>query len=110
MVAITVAIAATVYVYVSGMIGGTTEKTPSISFTKSDADNTLTVVTADTGILWENMEVFDNGTWVEASTLNGGASADISAGDTLSPLLGDQTVRIRWMPTNTLIGEWVFTA
>ena len=33
MVAITVAIAATVYVYVSGMLGGTQEETPTIAMT-----------------------------------------------------------------------------
>ena len=43
MVAITVAIAATVYVYVSGMIGGTATKTSTLSmnlFSQNDAANT----------------------------------------------------------------------
>ena len=43
MVAITVAIAATVYVYVSGMIGGTATKTSTLSmntFSQDDAANT----------------------------------------------------------------------
>ena len=43
MVAITVAIAATVYVYVSGMIGGTATKTSTLSmntFSQNDATNT----------------------------------------------------------------------
>ncbi|MBU0497272.1 MAG: type IV pilin N-terminal domain-containing protein [Candidatus Thermoplasmatota archaeon] len=43
MVAITVAIAATVYVYVSGMIGGTATKTSTISmnvYSRNDATNT----------------------------------------------------------------------
>ena len=39
MVAITVAIAATVYVYVSGMIGGTTQKTSTISMNQYDKDD-----------------------------------------------------------------------
>ena len=46
MVAITVAIAATVYVYVSGMMGGASEKAPTITFTKDEALDTLTVVQA----------------------------------------------------------------
>ena len=43
MVAITVAIAATVYVYVSGMIGGTAQKASTISmniYSRNDATNT----------------------------------------------------------------------
>ena len=36
MVAITVAIAATVYVYVSGMLGGGQQSTPNIAFTKTN--------------------------------------------------------------------------
>ncbi len=36
MVAITAAIAATVYVYVSGMMGGGTEPAPTLTFTKTD--------------------------------------------------------------------------
>ena len=42
MVAITVAIAATVYVYVSGMIGGTATKTSTLSmntFSQDDGNN-----------------------------------------------------------------------
>ena len=35
MVAITVAIAATVYVYVSGMLGGGAEKAPDMAFNKA---------------------------------------------------------------------------
>ena len=39
MVAITVAIAATVYVYVSGMIGQNPEKTPEIQFIKDETND-----------------------------------------------------------------------
>jgi flagellin-like protein len=57
MVAITVAIAATVYVYVSGMMGGGIESTPSLSMTK-DLGETSIIITigtvTDTGVLWSN--------------------------------------------------------
>jgi len=43
MVAITVAIAATVYVYVSGMLTGPGESAPNLAWTLSDADNTITI-------------------------------------------------------------------
>jgi len=55
MVAITVAIAATVYVYVSGMLGGGVQSTPAVSMTSSaSAHNcTLTIGTpTDANIEW----------------------------------------------------------
>ena len=57
MVAITVAIAATVYVYVSGMIGGTSESTPTITFTPDNSADKLTVVSADTGLNWTDFKI-----------------------------------------------------
>ncbi len=42
MVAITVAIAATVYVYVSGMIGGTKTQTPNVACTTDATTNRIT--------------------------------------------------------------------
>ena len=41
MVAITVAIAATVYVYVSGMLSPTGESAPSLAWSADDADDTF---------------------------------------------------------------------
>jgi flagellin-like protein len=110
MVAITVAIAATVYVYVSGMIGGTTEKTPSISFTKSDAYNTLTVVAADTGLNWENVKVKSGANDFAYADSFGVSNTTIYAGDSLNNFNGTILVKIMWVPTNTLIGEWNFVA
>ena len=59
MVAITVAIAATVYVYVSGMLGGGTQSTPSVSLT-ADSSGTSCLLTigtiTQTGILWSDVE------------------------------------------------------
>ena len=43
MVAITVAIAATVYVYVSGMLTGPGESAPNLAWTVDDAANTITL-------------------------------------------------------------------
>ena len=111
MVAITVAIAATVYVYVSGMIGGESEKTPNIAFTKDNSDNILTVITADSAINWDDVKVV-NGTgsaaqWAMHFSVT---NATITAGDTLGTFTGDCTVQIMWVPTNTLIGTYEFTA
>ena len=43
MVAITVAIAATVYVYVSGMLTGPGESAPNLAWTVDDSENSITM-------------------------------------------------------------------
>ena len=57
MVAITVAIAATVYVYVSGMIGGTKNQTPNVACTTDSTSNRIQVATADANIKWKDIVV-----------------------------------------------------
>ena len=121
MVAITVAIAATVYVYVSGMMGGASEKAPTITFTKDESDNTLIVVQADSGISWGdiNMTVSnDNATkewwYVDAAAASWtaiGIGATVTAGDTIDFEnedigYGDITIRFSYAPTNALIGTY----
>jgi len=104
MVAITVAIAATVYVYVSGMIGSSPTSTPSVQFVKDDVTDKLTVASADPGNLqWSDF----NYTQTEDGplTLHAGG-ATVMAGDWFSNCNG--TVTIRYDPTNTLLGTWDF--
>ncbi|VVB62342.1 Uncharacterised protein [uncultured archaeon] len=101
MVAITVAIAATVYVYVSGMIGGTQNKAPNMAFNKQTTPNPgLTLVSADPGLTWSDFAVTGNGT----DTFTG----SVLAGQfiTLSGTTG--TITIRYIPTNTLMGTWTW--
>jgi len=117
MVAITVAIAATVYVYVSGMMG-TTEPAPTLTFIKEDTTQveTLTVVSADPSNLdWGDLVILINGV-DQSDTLAG----TVDAGDiiyfegtnrnvgTSAPPTTDYTVAIRHTPTNTLIYEATF--
>jgi flagellin-like protein len=55
MVAITVAIAATVYVYVSGMVGGNAKSTPTISLIPDSSDKNVTLTVgsvSSSGVLW----------------------------------------------------------
>jgi len=107
MVAITVAIAATVYVYVSGMIGTSPESAPSLQFVKDASQMTLTVAQADTSnILWADFEVV-NATGTYAVTVFGITATSVTAGDTLS-FTDPDTYKIRYTPTNTLMGEWTF--
>src|SRR5512136_1010553 len=76
MVAITVAIAATVYVYVSGMLGGGQEKTPDIAFTKTS--DRLTVSRADATVNWDEFVI----TWdTAASTAGFKATTGITNGN-----------------------------
>jgi len=56
MVAITVATAATVYVYVSGMIGGQGESTPTIGVTYSQSTQQFTIGTPSANnVLWTDV-------------------------------------------------------
>ena len=109
MVAITVAIAATVYVYVSGMMGGAAEKAPTITFTKDESENTLTVVQADVGIAWGDLNMTatnDTGYYYDTGF---GSTALVTAGDTISfnTNIGDDiTIRFAYTPTNALIGTY----
>jgi flagellin-like protein len=102
MVAITVAIAATVYVYVSGMIGTSPQVTPTMTMQQSATDKTLTVIKADPNSLtWAQLEIKSSlgGTWLKAGT--------VKAGNMVTACKG--TMTIRHISTNTLIGTWTFT-
>jgi flagellin-like protein len=120
MVAITVAIAATVYVYVSGMIGGTKTQTPNVACTTDATANKITVATADADISWDDITVTADvaGTWmylyygggVTQSNITGGTMPvqDVTAGDfiQLSNAVGNVRITLRYEPTNSLLGTW----
>jgi flagellin-like protein len=99
MVAITVAIAATVYVYVSGMLSGGPSTAPDISFAQNDVTKKLTVSRVSlNNIPWTDIVVSGNGTaWV------GGY---VTAGQTINCTAG--TVSVSYKGT-TLYGSWTFT-
>ena len=56
MVAITVAIAATVYVYVSGMIG-VQQKVPTVQLLADEDDDRLAVINTDSDVYWDNLAI-----------------------------------------------------
>ncbi len=128
MVAITVAIAATVYVYVSGMIGGPIDQTANVACITDSATNRITITTAAVNILWKDIVVIpDNSTvnWrvynashnpLDAVKSTSGATAEIAAGDyiefdfTAHPgMSGNVKVSLRFTPANTLLGAWTIT-
>ena len=109
MVAITVAIAATVYIYTSNMMGGgTTTPLPSITFYSTESDNSLTVIQGDPKINWieVNMTATDGANYFYDHGLTG----TLNAGDTISfnghGLSGSITIRFIHIPTNSLIGTY----
>jgi len=126
MVAITVAIAATVYVYVSGMIGGTKTQTPNVACTTDATANKIQIATADSAIKWRDVKItLDNATnrvWAvytssglgigynQATTYAG--SAEITAGDyillnaTGTAINANVKVTLAYTPTNSLLGSW----
>ena len=119
MVAITVAIAATVYVYVSGILGSSPDVTPSVQFQKDNADKTLTIAQADPlNLDWDNVNItvdvaYSNivAKWSStAYTANKAPAAwgQMNAGNRLVFTIACN-VTMTWVPTNTLLGTWEFT-
>jgi archaeal type IV pilus assembly protein PilA len=122
MVAITVAIAATVYVYVSGMIGGTKNATPNIACTTDSISHKITVATADNTIRWKDIVITTGATsW----TLYSAGGTSLATSPTTLAALSDTTyvsagdyivivgttgtsyaITLKYNPTNALLGTW----
>ena len=127
MVAITVAIAATVYVYVSGMIGESPEDTPEIQFTKDETNDRLVVAKTDGSTKWDSLSIRIS--HAGYADVNGTAAADdldlienqliditdtgtIAASDFLEFICDtaqeDVIISIVHEDTNTQLGEYTF--
>ena len=130
MVAITVAIAATVYVYVSGMISSPGESAPSVQFIPNESDDRITVTKTDSGVSWGDLAIradaavtiyingevtTTTGTGLNASELHtigtddiSGGMADVQGSDwidiegTAAPL-NDVTISIVHLGTNSVL-------
>jgi flagellin-like protein len=104
MVAITVAIAATVYVYVSGMLGGSQNKAPNMAWNKETSPTKqIVLVSADSGLLWSQFTIGG-----DAST-NHFAGTAVTAGDYITLDGSTGTISIIHTPTNTLMGTWTWS-
>ena len=121
MVAITVAIAATVYVYVSGMMGGGTDATPTMAISVDNADDKFTVVSAEIDVAWSDVQIKSDlacnvsanggagvnltaGTYVECSTFV--LTGDVTAGDYFTitwPATGSIEFTFLYVPTNAIM-------
>jgi flagellin-like protein len=107
MVAITIAMAAVAYAYLNGMIGGEDEVVPVVTFVPSEADNKLTVSSADVDTSWDDINIsFTNSTsydYLEKSgMITAGDSIDL---DTDQMLTGTVTITFRHDPSNTILGD-----
>ena len=111
MVAITVAMAATAYAYFTGMIGGQKTATPTISFTPSTFEKTITVASAEVDSNWKDINItFTNATGGFTYLIKTGV---VNAGDTINLqtdqiLRGKVTVIFRHVPTNSELGSYTF--
>jgi flagellin-like protein len=104
MVAITVAIAATVYVYVSGMIGGTQNKAPNMAWNKETSPTKqIVLVSADSGLLWSDFSITGD------THTNHFTTTTATAGDYITLTNTTGTIYIRYVPTNTLMGSWTWS-
>ena len=84
MVAITVAIAATVYVYVSGMIG-VQQKVPTVQMLADEDDDRLAVINTDADVYWDNLAIRVTG----ACTIKINGECLLAGGTNQSTFLAD---------------------
>ncbi len=113
MVAITVVLAAVVFVLVSNL-GKGSEKAPNVSFNKDSSARTLTVVQADPGVNWDDFTVSGTCITGTAPTINGLSyatnSADtVSGGDVIGGCTAGSTLSFTHTATNSLVYTTTFS-
>ena len=137
MVAITVAIAATVYVYVSGMIG-VQQKVPTVQMLADEDDDRLSVINTDADVYWDNVAIRSTATvhiWingevtgaqgynltadtyfnVSSSAITGDAHILVHGSDFIdiegaSGSLSDVTITIIHDDTDTTLGTYTYSS
>lgn len=125
MVAITVAVAATVYIYVSGMLGAPTATAPKISWTPNLSTDTITITrgaieytyAADTNspnIVFRNetgvtffVQADADNTRSLSTTFNSCETDVIAAGDIIENFADGISYTIIWLPTHEVLGTFI---
>ncbi|MHB1261282.1 MAG: type IV pilin N-terminal domain-containing protein [Thermoplasmatota archaeon] len=107
MVAITVVLAAVVFVLVSNL-GKGSEAAPSLSFNKDSSARTLTVVKADSGLTWDDFVTGGTCTVTTPSTTAAVAAGDVITVTTATASL-PCTFSLNHIATNTLVYTTTFT-
>jgi flagellin-like protein len=121
MVAITVVLAAVVFVLVSNLSKNSNTAAPNVTFNQDNSAHKLTIVSADASAKWTSVkQTMTGGCTVN---LNGGASVasgsavttasqSIAAGDflTVAGSAGSScTMSLTYTTVNQLLGSWTFT-
>jgi len=128
MVAITVAVAATIFFQYSGLLGGVKDSTANIACITDSSTDRITITTVSPTIKWSDIGVAVDNTSVNWQVFNpnhipldvakstSGATVDVGAGDyiefdfnTNPGMTGNVFVSLRFIPTNTLLGSWIIT-
>ena len=123
MVAITVVLAAVVFVLVSNLSKNSNTAAPNITFNQDNAGHTLTIVSADAAANWQNVKgsitstggcyyTLRSGATTSAATVMTSGSQSIGAGDiiTVSGNTGSSCVlSLTYTTVNQLLGSWTFT-
>ncbi|MCD6411779.1 MAG: type IV pilin [Thermoplasmata archaeon] len=116
MVAITVAIAATVYLYVSGMITGGSSITPTVSFSQVANNNYLMVSGVEHGPVPKNVSIiFTNSSGGKATygdITDTNSNNKLDAGDIIKPhdnLQAGETYTVTIIYAGKVIGSAKFT-
>ena len=105
MVAITVAIAATVYVYVSGMLTPGGQKNPELAAIADDVNNRITITKISEDNLNWNTDINVSWTDTPIPTIPSGL---VDAGDMITGITGYNNVSITYKGQE-LYGTWTFT-
>lgn len=128
MVAITVAVAATIFFQYSGSLEGAKDYTASVACITDSSTDRITITTVSPTIKWNDIGVaVDNNSvnWqiynsnnvpLDLAKSTSGALAEVKAGDyiafdfTTNPgMSGNVFISLRFIPTNSLLGQWIIT-
>jgi flagellin-like protein len=121
MVAITVVLAAVVFVLVSNLSKNSNTAAPNITFNQDASAHKLTIVSADASANWQNVKEtitggcnvkLNSGATMASGTSITTSSAAISAGDvlTVAGSAGSScSMSLTYTTVNQLLGSWTFT-
>lgn len=85
--------------YFSGHMEGSAES-PTISFIKDDIQNTLTVTSADSNVLWSDIDI-------QGQCNTSRLSEYVAAGDVITECNGE--IRVIHIPSNAILGIFNFS-
>ena len=105
MVAITVVLAAVVFVLVTKLSGNQNEDAPDLSFAKNETQDSLTLISvSDTTLNWDQFDLVGSGSCTTDLTT---ASSTIDAGDQFTGCAGE--IILVFEETETVIYQTTFT-